>query len=153
MKAQCGGTLTLWTWNATFHYALVSYVRLWPGDSDDWSFTLQSVCVCVNTCVLACTCTHTHTFTKTVKSVSSVFSLLHLTDSRHGLNRMSGEDTAALTSLCLPINTRFSIMSTPAPDPWQALSKAGQYGINLQIIHTACRGSVLFNLKWTHLLL
>lgn len=147
MKEQYGGTLTLWTCYATFHYAPVSYVRLLPGDSDDWIFTLHSVCVGV--------CVHADTYLlPELLNQPQVYSNhLHLTDSRHGLNRMSGEDAAALTSLSFPINTRTSIMSAPVPDLWRALSEAEQCGINPQIIRTVCRGSVLSNLKWTHLLL
>lgn len=65
------------------------------------------VCVCEHMCTRTHAHIHTHTFTRTVKSASGVFIL----------NRMSGEDVAALTSVSLPINTRLSIMSTPVPDP------------------------------------
>lgn len=82
--------------------------------------------VCVWTHVYLHTRSHTYTFTRTVKSASGVFIL----------NRMSGEDVAALTSVSLPINTRLSIMSTPVPDPWQVLSKAGRCGINPEMTHT-----------------
>ncbi len=100
----------------------VSCVRHIRGDSDGWCFTLHSVYVSV--CVREYMHTHTHTFAGTVKSASGVFGLLHLTDSRHGLNRMSGGDAAAVTSSSLPINTRSSIMSPPVPDP--ILSEAGK---------------------------
>lgn len=101
------------------------------------------LCVRIHAYLLVHACTHTHTSSLGCIQPAAA----RLTDSRHGLSRMSGEDTAALTSFSLPINTKSSITSAPAPDPRQALSKAGQCGINSEIIHTACRGSVLFQFK------
>lgn len=130
--------LSLWCW----------FLARWVK----WLKLRSTLCMCCCTCVSINVYLLVHANTHLYQNCyNPPFRLLHLNDSTHCFSRMSGEDAAALTSSL--INTRSLIMSALAPDPWQALSKAGQRGINTQIIHTACRGSVLSHLKWTHLLL
>lgn len=87
--------------------------------------SLHSLEVWVCVCEYICVCTYAHMSTPLLELLNQpqvFFGLLHLTDSRHGLNRMSREEAAAVTSSSLPINTRSSIMSAPVPD--SILSKA-----------------------------
>lgn len=147
--------LTLWTWDTVSHYALLSYVRLWPGDPDDWSFTLH-LHVYVNTCVLACTHTYTHTHLYQI----CLICLRCIQPAAPYWQQTSPQPDVWRSPRSSEITVSSHKYQTSPPScpllhvtPWQALSKAGQCGIHTQIIHAACRGSVLFNLKWTNLLL
>lgn len=98
----------------------MSYVRLWPGGSDDWSFTWHPVSVGV--CVCKYIHAHTHTPLREQFNQPQVYSVCCT------YWQQTCPQPDVWRRHLFPINTRPSIISTPVHDPWQVFCEAGRCG-------------------------